>query len=655
MAISPLLATRTLLNTGREHNDPVKRVAPLLLAAGVLLSAPPGAGAALPFKRCSDAGFGCARVTVPLDRSGRSPGNVSLLVERLRSAVRPSQGATFVLAGGPGESATGAFGPEALPTLRPAFNTRDLIVFDERGTGRSGLLRCRRLERANLLDAGRAAAECARGLGPRRAFYTTRDSVEDLEAVRSALGVQRIALFGTSYGTKLALAYARRHPERVERLVLDSVVEEDGPDPFYRDTIAAVPRTLRAVCGSRCRRFTRDPVDELERLVGRLANGPLRGRIVDRHGRRRPATVSGSELLSVLLAGDFDPSLRAAFPAAVHSALRGDPAALLRLKRRALAVGGQPPDPRGLSAAVYASTTCEELPFPWSRDAPPAERPRQARQAAEGLPGSVFLPFDRLTVLDSDLLKLCEEWPAAAASPAPGGGSLPDVPVLLLSGEDDLRTPLENAERVAAGFRQAQVLEARATGHSVLGSDLSGCAERAFESFFLGRQPPARCPRVRRDFPPDQPAPASLRQVRRAPGVRGVRGRAVGAVALALRDVLEDAFTELMLENAQAEARGGGLRSGRYRIDEDGVLTVRGIEYAPGVRITGRIRRFGDQAQRGRLRVRGRAAPNGLLAIHGNRVRGRLGGRRVRGLLRPTATPAGGPARASRLPGPAGR
>jgi hypothetical protein len=129
----------------------------------------------------------------------------------------------------------------------------------------------------------------------------------------------------------------------------------------------------------------------------------------------------------------------------------------------------------------------------------------------------------------------------------------------------------------------------------------------------------------------------------------------VGAVALALRDVLEDAFTELMLEDARAEARGGGLRSGRYRIDEDGVLTVRGIEYAPGVRITGRIRRFGDQGQRGRLRVQGRAAPNGLLTIRGNRVRGRLGGRRVRGLLRPRATPAGGPATASRLPGPAGR
>ena len=150
----------------------------------------------------------------------------------------------FVLAGGPGQSATEAFA-DAPGALYPAYARRDLIIFDQRGTGRSGLLRCRRLERSNLLRAGPAAAACARSLGRRRAFYTSRDSADDIEAIRAELGAERIALFGISYGTKLALGYAQRYPDRVERLVLDSVVELDGPDPLYLDSIEASHRALR--------------------------------------------------------------------------------------------------------------------------------------------------------------------------------------------------------------------------------------------------------------------------------------------------------------------------------------------------------------------------------------------------------------------------
>ena len=63
-------------------------------------------------------------------------------------------------------------------------------------------------------------------------FYGTRESAEDIESVRHALGVDRIALFGLSYGTKQTLAYAAAHPEHVDRLLLDSTVLPDGPDPL---------------------------------------------------------------------------------------------------------------------------------------------------------------------------------------------------------------------------------------------------------------------------------------------------------------------------------------------------------------------------------------------------------------------------------------
>ena len=86
----------------------------------------------------------------------------------------------------------------------------------------------------------------------------------------------------------------------------------------------------------------------------------------------------------MLISGDFDPALRAAFPGAVRAALDGDPAPLLRLGRRSFAVEGEPPPPRLFSTALFTATTCEETRFPWARTTPPdpVERRRQAEAAA---------------------------------------------------------------------------------------------------------------------------------------------------------------------------------------------------------------------------------------------------------------------------------
>ena len=270
------------------------------------------------------------------------------------------------------------------------------------------------------------------------------------------------------------------------------------------------------------------------------------------------------------------------------------------------------------------------------------------------MPESAFRPFDRLTALDNDLIALCSRWPAAPAAPALGNGPLPDVPVLLLQGEDDLRTPVENAQRTAALFPRASLVVAPATGHSALGSDASGCAERAFDRFFAGKSVNTRCRRVQRLYPPTGEAPRSLRGVRSTRGVRGVRGRVVTALALTLRDVSEDSLTSLILDEEDFDlARGGGLRGGSYRLDGFGTLTLRRVEYVPGLRVSGTIRRFGERAQRGRLKLTGRPVPDGTLRLRGDVVGGRLGGRRVRGRLRPSVTIAGAKAAAaSRLPGP---
>jgi hypothetical protein len=125
-------------------------------------------------------------------------------------------------------------------------------------------------------------------------------------------------------------------------------------------------------------------------------------------------------------------------------------------------------------------------------------------------------------------------------------------------------------------------------------------------------------------------------------GVRGDRGRTLATVGLTLRDVLEDAVTELIFAPDDPDlARGGGLRHGTYRIGGGGTLVLRDLAYVPGVRLSGRIARFGARRQRGLVRIAGAAAPAGSLRVSGQNVEGVLGGRRLRARLNSlAATPS---------------
>ncbi|HEV7774714.1 MAG TPA: alpha/beta fold hydrolase, partial [Conexibacter sp.] len=304
---------------------PIRLFLLVALATGGLVST----AAAAPLARCTTEASErtlCGHVTVPLDRSGAVPGTVALRVKALPPAAGGSAGAPVVaIAGGPGQAAVPLLDAFA-SVLRPLLRSRELVVFDQRGTGGSGRLRC------PALASGRGSlasviGRCATELGARRTAYTTAASVEDVEAVRAALGVDRLILYAASYGTKVALAYAAAYPQHVERLMLDSVVLPEGIDPFQRSTLASIPRVLRAVCGSGCR-FTRDPAADLAALARRLAHGGLRGKALDGRGRPHRIRLSEADLLGLLLSGDFDRFLRAGLPAAVRGALVGDPAPL---------------------------------------------------------------------------------------------------------------------------------------------------------------------------------------------------------------------------------------------------------------------------------------------------------------------------------------
>lgn len=600
--------------------SPIRLAVALALVLSGALVAVPAAGARLVMHRCvSYSPVLCGTLTVPLDRSGAVAGTVRLHVERLASEA-PTEPPLFFLSGGPGQSSDDAMDPLS-SLLAPALRHRDLVLFDQRGTGLSGALDCPALERADPDRPGGAPAACAAALGARRSLYTTADSVADIDAVRAALGYNRLALYGVSYGTKVALAYARAYPQRLERLVIDSVVTPDGPDPLTRSSFQTMPRMLRELCGGACASFTRDPGADLSALVARLSRADLTGVVYGPGGRGQSAHLNRLKLFETILGGDFDPTLRAELPADVHAALSGDSAPILRLVARALPPVTGEPQPEEFSATLFTATTCEELSFPWAPSATPAQRVAQTQLLVDSMPASVFAPFDAGAALSSQLLTLCGTWPGAGERFVPASGPLPDVPALVLSGRQDVRTPLEDARSVAAQLPHARFFTVPNVGHSVVGTDESGCAARLVARFLEGLST-GGCRGPGRQFPIAQVPPRSVSVLADVPGITGARGRAARAALLTAQDVL----TQASLVPADA---GGGLRGGRWGFTVAGLRLDR-VVYVPGVKVSGLLNVFNATGQ---LRLTG-AAGSGVLDIGHGRITGTLSGRRVHGRAR---------------------
>ena len=626
----------------------VRSIARVAAALLVLVAAAPATADAR-FKKCeSDTVVRCGKVAVPFDRSGRLPGELQIYAEHVPFEDLPSEsgddapaggerGAIFALAGGPGQPAT-QFTTDFLFAFGDQANGRDLVTFDQRGTGRSGLLRCPEIEQVTLLSRyPEAGQKCAERLGDRRGLYTTSDSVDDMEAVRREIGVDRIAIYGASYGTKVALAYATRYPEHVERLVLDSVVTADGPDPLYRDTFNGSPRVARASCGSECD-FTSDPGEDLIAFAKQLGAGPARGFVVDARGRPRAQSLGSTRLLFLMLGGDFAPRIRAALPAGIYNARRGDPAQLLRLAALSES-GAEPADPRDFSAAIFAATICEEVQFPWQRGAPFEDRDRQTAETVARYGEDAFTPFGAGAAVQSDLIQLCRRWSEASNGPPSVTPPLPDVPALILEGELDLRTPLEGAQRVAAQLPQSTLLTIPATGHSTLGSDASPCTLNAITRFLARRSVRATCPDPSKPLPPERPAPLTLAEVDPMAGAPRSIARTLHAVDLTLSDLEDQAATQALLSfnsGDEGAIRGGALRAGRFRVGNTGMSIDRAV-YVPGVRVSGRL--LNRAGRIGTFRVAGSPAVAGVVEYRGGGIiTGRLGGRRFRVRIRKADT-----------------
>lgn len=593
---------------------------------GTLAIAATAQSAPLAFTPCpARPSIGCGTLVVPRDRANPAAGTLSLHVERRRATGR-RQGVMVMLAGGPGQAGTPITQDDPVAQAIPRW---DYVMLDQRGTGR-GALRCGALDTAAAVQDDTTIAACASQVGPRRAFYTTHDSVLDLEDLRSSLAAGRIALGGISYGTYVAQYYAQSYPDRISHLVLDSVMNPTTQTGLEPDTFAAVPRVLTSLCARRaCSGITPDPVGDLAALVKVTAGRPLTGRGPDERGRLVKGTLGGpsnqGDLEYLLVAGDMSTPLRELWPGAIRAARTGDPAPLLRIAT--LATAGDSTPPAELSSALYMSTLCADTAIPWTSADPLATRTALADQAIAALGPAALAPFSEATAREGTTVATCRAWPEAATDPLVAG-PLPPVPTLLLSGGQDLRTPIEAARAVASRSPSATVVVAPGNGHSLLYS--LECARQQMARVLADH--PAIATACRAESPPITPIPAPPATISALTpmGAPGMAGRVAHAARLAIRDGVQS--MEAALDsglNALPGVRGGLARvTGTF----PSALAFSRFSAVRSVSITGSLR-FNGSTYQGTVRVDGPGALDGSLTLAANGRRaytGSIGGTPVR-------------------------
>jgi len=428
-----------------------------LLAVGVGTSGASGPQLVGAHECPGQPGFTCSTLRVPLDYSSRVAGTLDLAV-----ATSPSgpKDVLLVLSGGPGQPGISLISRVA-ERYRALSKRYRFVTIDQRGTG-GAALECSALQRQMGFSdlqpptAG-AVRACAAKLGPKRAFYGTDDTVRDLELLRRALGVDRMVVDGTSYGTYVAERYALAYPSHVSRVVLDSVVPHEASGQLETQAFPRVTQVLRNVCG-RC-------ADDLAVVIARYHNGT---KLLD----------------AIVVLSVIDPTFRSQvdLPRALRDARLGNPTpmnAMLAGIRRAEA--SEPAS--DLSQGLHASALCGDWLWPWGdSSAPAAGRAAALERYVASLPKAALGPFERSTASGNGIMQQCLYWPAIPPAPQPRNGTKITAPALVLAGDRDLSTPLPWPRAEMKLLTHGKLVIIHGWGHS---TQRTPAAQTAVQRFLL--------------------------------------------------------------------------------------------------------------------------------------------------------------------------
>ena len=540
-------------------------------------------------------------MTVPLDHQRPQLGSIRVYFEFYPSLdrTRPAVSTVLSIEGGPGYSTTADRWPR-IAMWKPLAARRNLLLVDLRGTGRSGALGCAAIAH-HILDYAVRAGQCGRELGPRRVWYDTSQSVQDLESVLVAIGAGRIDLYGDSYGSYAAQAFALRYPWRLRSVVLDSTYFLPGTDPDWADLAAATRLGLIRSCSRAptCPVAPSQAVGLIERLVAAVGTHPITGMAPDANGNLIRTTIDTDTLVQLLQYPYAYLGVYRDVFAAARSALAGDTRPLLRLVAETATVDGPDSAPPAFSEALYLAVICHDYPQPWPVGTPIPQRPAAAARLLASYPPGTFAPFDGAawTGTDYEGVMACRDWPASpspADPPNPPGAAYPHVPVLILSGDLDNITPTADAAVVASRFPDSTMVVFKNSNHVVAEEDQNDCGLPIY-LHFVETLTPGDTSCAARIAPLRVVArfPLSLAQVTPAMPAAGNRAGPAGLrLASAAAQTVADAIQRWWVNYSGVDR---GLRGGRWSWSGWGAsgnlpvsMRFDGDRFVPGVAVSGR-------------------------------------------------------------------
>lgn len=405
----------------------------------------------------------CGTLTVPEDRANPNGRQIALHVAVVPAVSRtPAPDPIFILAGGPGQAAT-----EVYPALEEAFaqlnQERDVVLVDQRGTGESNPLECHLPEEEGSFVTDEvviaALKACPAQLDADLRFYTTEIAMQDLDAVRAALGYEQINLYGASYGTRAGLTYLRLYPEHVRTLVLDAVVSPEFV--IYKETGQDADRAMsllfqRCQADAACQTAFPDLQAEFETLLEQLTAQPRPVTMPNpTTGQTLQFTMTREIFVSLLFPQLYTPEISALVPLGLHTAYtEGNFAPLLAQGAAADA---------GIYLGLFYATACTE-------DAAFIDPTAVAQTGDESYFGDRSRTFR----------EVCAAWPQGTLAPDFHQPVTSDKPVLLLSGEADPITPPQYAEQAAQTLPNSLHLIAKGMGHGLMGR---GCVSNLVTDF----------------------------------------------------------------------------------------------------------------------------------------------------------------------------
>jgi pimeloyl-ACP methyl ester carboxylesterase len=413
----------------------------------------------------------CGTYEVFEDRVAKTGRKIPLrivLLPALRQNAAPDP--VFFLAGGPGQGAA-ELARDLQEPWRQLQTDRDIVLVDQRGTGKSNPLECKpdtKDEDEEDADDGlkltRRMQSCVDELKKKADLskYTTPVAMDDLDDVRKFLGYGKINLYGASYGTRAALVYARRHTANTRAVILDSVAPTDMRLPLYmaRDGQRALDLLFRdCEQDAGCNRRFPNLKTRLTTLLDRLGAHPQHVRYIHpRTGLEKDMDVKRLMVGGILFSSLYSPGTAALLPLLIEQAEKGNFTGFMALGSAADSVSSN------MSQGMHFSVVCSE------------DNPRIEPGSIERESAGTFLTAEMAQLRT----RPCAFWPQEKMDPSFYENAPSDLPALILSGELDPVTPPQWGEQVHSQWKNSKHIIVPATGH---GAWSSGCVMKLMVQF----------------------------------------------------------------------------------------------------------------------------------------------------------------------------